>query len=217
VAAQIGVLPAELVAVAAEVADLEGCLACGTARQWLGLPWGLSPAEAGRTMRLAGRLGPLPALRAAFASGELSEGTVESLCRVATPENEARLIETARVATGAQLQTLVRDRQRVTDAAGDDDDPVAEPADGFGWYIDERGRYRWGGSSAADQGAAIVAAIDAAGGAIRTRRHPPPLAHPRLSTAPDDRAPTYRPASRLRGQMRKKARPTTDDSGMVPK
>ncbi len=72
---------------------------------------------------------------------------------------------TAEVATGAQLQTLVRDLERVTDTETDGDRPgedaVAEPDDGFRWYVDEGGRYRWGGSSAPDQGAAIVAAIDA--------------------------------------------------------
>ncbi len=161
-ASQIRSLQAELVGVAAEVRHLEGSLASGTVRQWLGLEWGLTPGEAARTVRLAERLSLLPQLRVAFAAGKVSEGTVELLARVATPENEGRLLATAEVATGGQLQTLVRDLQRVTAAGGSGEDPVAEPADGFRWHIDEGGRYRWGGSSAPDQGAAIVAAIDAA-------------------------------------------------------
>ena len=39
-------------------------------------------------------------------AGRLSADTVATLAAVGTPENEAALIETATVATGAQLQRL---------------------------------------------------------------------------------------------------------------
>ena len=159
VAGSIGALQAELVQIAAEIADLEGSLAAGTTRQWMAMQWGLTPAEAGRLARLADKLATLPQLRDGFAQGRLSEGTVDTLARVATPDNEARLLETATVATGAQLQTLVRDHRRIADAA------AAGPVpDSFGWHVDERGRYRWSGSSGPELGASIVAAVDAARG-----------------------------------------------------
>ena len=102
-----------------------------------------SPSDDARLDELA----TLPQLRDCFARGRLSEGTVDTLARVATPDNEDRLLDTAAVATGAQLQTLVRDHRRI--AADGDDVPAARSVpDTFGFHIDERGQYRWRGSSA---------------------------------------------------------------------
>ena len=112
VAARIAALQGELVGIAAEVASLSGRLAGCTPRAWAAWQWGLAPAEAGRTFRLADRLDDLPELRGELTAGRLSELTVDALASVATPENEARLVETAREASGAQLQSLVRTMRR---------------------------------------------------------------------------------------------------------
>ncbi len=158
-ASSISALQAELVTIAAEVRVLEASLAAGTAREWIALQWGLTPAESARTLRLARRLADLPVLSGEFASGSMSEGTVDLLARVATPANEDRLVDTARVASGSQLQTLIRDMKRAEAATSPDD---GEPApDTFRWYIDDRGRYRWRGSMDAALGAPIATAIDA--------------------------------------------------------
>ncbi len=163
VASQISALQGELIDIAGAVRRLEGSLAGGTAREWIALEWGLTPAEAARTVRLAGRLSDLPELSAGLASGRLSEGTVDLLARVASPANEARLVETARVATGAQLRTLVGDMKHAAAAAAvAGGGPEPDRPDTFAWHIDETGRYRWRGSTSADLGAPIAAAIDAA-------------------------------------------------------
>ncbi|HVN51161.1 MAG TPA: HNH endonuclease, partial [Acidimicrobiales bacterium] len=160
VASQIAALQAELVSIAAEVKALEGSLVTGTAREWLALQWGLTPAESGRTMRLAQRLGELEDLPVAFAAGLLSEGTVDLLARVATPANEAELLATAEVATGGQLQTLVRDFQRVEET--DETAPLPEELESLAWWVDERGMFRVRGRLAPDRGASLASAIDAA-------------------------------------------------------
>jgi hypothetical protein len=54
------------------------------------------------------RLAELPALRAACGRGELSYSQVRALARVATPELEPLLLETARHATAAQLERVLR-------------------------------------------------------------------------------------------------------------
>jgi len=160
VASQIAALQAELVSIAAEVKALEGSLVTGTAREWLALQWGLTPAESGRTMRLADRLGKLTHLPVAFAAGQLSEGTVDLLARVATPDNEVELVATAELATGAQLQTLVRDYQRVDELTHET--PPVEVPESFDWWVDERGMFRVRGRLAPERGSGLATAIDAA-------------------------------------------------------
>ena len=112
-AARIAALQAELVEVATELRGLDGHLSGATPRAWAAWQWGLTPAEAGRTFRLSERLGGLPRLRAELAAGRLSEQAVELLTGVATPENEAVVVEVAHQATGAQLVSLVRTMRRV--------------------------------------------------------------------------------------------------------
>ena len=52
--------------------------------------------------------GTLPAIDAALKAGKLSYAKVRALSRVATPETEAKLLEVALYATGAQLERLCR-------------------------------------------------------------------------------------------------------------
>jgi hypothetical protein len=118
VAAEISRLQARLVELAAEAASLQGRLVGMTPRAWVTWRFGLTPAEGGRVMRLADRLPALPKLADAFESGQLSEGVVDTLARAATPATEAQLLDLSTVATGAQLQILVRDHQRAGSSAG---------------------------------------------------------------------------------------------------
>ena len=68
----------------AEAADVEAC----TAREWIRI---------GRLLRT------LPAIAAAFADRELSYSKVRALTRLATPDNEAELLEVARNVTASGL------------------------------------------------------------------------------------------------------------------
>jgi len=59
-------------------------------------------------VRVARALGTLPRIDAALRTAKLSYAKVRALTRVATPENEERLLALALVATGAQLERLCR-------------------------------------------------------------------------------------------------------------
>lgn len=81
--------------------------------QWLSWRTGIGPGAAREKVRVARALATLPGLSEAMARGELSFSKVRALTRVATPENEAELLEVARHATAAQIVTLVRSWRRV--------------------------------------------------------------------------------------------------------
>jgi len=86
-----------------------------TCADWLAWRIGLAPGAAREKVRVARALGRFPAIDAAMASGRLSYAKVRALTRVATPTNEARLVEIALAATGAQLERLCRRFRRLID------------------------------------------------------------------------------------------------------
>jgi hypothetical protein len=79
---------------------------------WLAWRIGLDPATAREKVRVARALGKLPAIDEALRVGKLSYAKARALTRVATPETEAKLLEVAVVATGAQLGRLCRGYRR---------------------------------------------------------------------------------------------------------
>lgn len=83
----------------------QGAVSCA---HWLSWRIGLDLATAREKVRVARALGALPAVDAALAAGKLSYAKVRALSRVATPSNEATLLEMALSATGAQLERLCR-------------------------------------------------------------------------------------------------------------
>jgi hypothetical protein len=83
----------------------QGAVSCA---HWLSWRIGLDPATAREKVRVARALGKLPAIDAALKSGKLSYAKVRALTRVASPETEAKLLEVATFATGAQLERLCR-------------------------------------------------------------------------------------------------------------
>ena len=88
--------------------------------RWLAFRCGISTREARELLRTADALEDLPALRAAFRSGELSVAKVRALTRVATPESEAALLDLAAALTASQLERAVRAFRRVrADQVGD--------------------------------------------------------------------------------------------------
>jgi len=79
---------------------------CRTCAQWLSWHCGMD-VRAGR-VRVARALEELPAITAEFAAGRLSYSKVRAITRVATPANEAELVELATTATAAHLERVVR-------------------------------------------------------------------------------------------------------------
>ncbi len=82
----------------------EGFTSCA---HWLSWRTGVSPGAAREKVRVACALRKLPTLRTALRRGQLSYSAARAITRVATPETEAGLVETARHATAAQLERLV--------------------------------------------------------------------------------------------------------------
>ncbi len=159
IASQISRLDAQLVAVVEELQEHDDEHWGMTTRQFIAWRFGLTPAEAGRTCRLAQRLRPLPQLTAELSEGRLSADTVATLAAVATPENEAAMIETATVATGSQLQTLIRAYKQ--NATPINDDAPEEPVlDTLSFTVRE-GRWKLRGDLAPALGAQVEAALRA--------------------------------------------------------
>jgi hypothetical protein len=83
---------------------------------WLTWRIGLDAGAAREKVRVARALGALPAIDRVFGEGRLSYAQVRAVTRIATPENEARVLEIALAATGAQLERICRGFRRATDA-----------------------------------------------------------------------------------------------------
>jgi len=94
-----------------------------TCAHWLNWRTGLDLGAAREKVRVAKALGDLPKISQAMRRGEVSYSKVRALSRVATPENEAELLEFALVGTAAHVERLVRAWRRVDryEAMGQDD------------------------------------------------------------------------------------------------
>lgn len=83
----------------------QGARSCA---DWLSWRVGWSGTTAREHVRVARKLGELPAIDAALQRGEVSYCKVRAITRVATPANEQMLLEDARLTTGAQLDKICR-------------------------------------------------------------------------------------------------------------
>jgi hypothetical protein len=90
----------------------QGCVSCA---HWLSWRIGLDLGTAREKVRVARALGTLSKIDDALGRGVLSYAKVRAVTRVATPENEERLLEIAVATTGAQLETVCRRFRRVLD------------------------------------------------------------------------------------------------------
>jgi hypothetical protein len=84
---------------------VEGAL---SAAHWLAWRVGMDQGTARERVRAARALGDLPLIDGALRTGELSFSKLRAVTRVATPENEAELLELARLSTASQLETICR-------------------------------------------------------------------------------------------------------------
>ncbi len=93
----------------------QGAKSCA---HWLTWRIGWTDSTAREHVRVARKLGELPLLDDALRRGAVSYAKVRAITRVATPANEALLLEFALHTTGAQLEQICR-RYRTTQAATD--------------------------------------------------------------------------------------------------
>jgi hypothetical protein len=194
-------LEADLIAVASDLAAAEcrflGMIAEFDRRQgwavhgvvscahWLSWRCGLSLATARDRVRVARALESLPKVVESFEKGELSYARARAIVRVATPENEEALVETARSSTGAQLERICR----ATKVAQRSDEPsrVQESRRSVSWHWDDDGMLILRARLDAEEGAAVIAALEAAQAAQWNDRDE---AEAETSRAPDGAADT---------------------------
>jgi len=83
----------------------QGALSCA---HWLNWRCGIALGAAREKVRVAHALGGLPLIDDALRLGQISFSKVRAMTRIATPENEAQLLELARHSTAAQLEKICR-------------------------------------------------------------------------------------------------------------
>ena len=142
-----------------------GAWGCNSCAHWLSYRCGLSPAAGREQVRVARALPELPAIRAAFGRGELCYSQVRALTRIASPETEADLVVVARHATAGELEVIVRAYRGLL--------PSTAPGSRYlHCRHDDDGSLLIQARLPADEGALVVAALEAGRDAIRAARRP---------------------------------------------
>ncbi len=140
---------------------------------WLTVRTGLDMGTAQAKMRAAHALIRLPLISAAMGKGELSFSQVRALARVATPENEAELLDHARGATTAQLEKMVRAWRKGSRLDEAERERECHAARSFSVFPDDEGMYVVRGRLTPEVGALLMRAVEAASDAqFRERRVP---------------------------------------------
>jgi hypothetical protein len=142
---------------------------------WLSWRTGIGLGAAREKVRVARALGGLPRLGAAMARGGLSYSKLRAVSRIATEDNEARLLEFALEATAAELERLVRvwrRADRLEEARGSTrpDEPTESEREArrrerreLSLYVDVDGTYVVKGRLEPEAGALFRKALEAAG------------------------------------------------------
>ena len=128
-----------------------------TPAEWLNIYCGISAGAAREKVRTALALKSLPLITEAFRSGEISYSKVRALTRVATPEREDVLLETALSCTASQVERIVRGCRRIEHL---DDAELNRESRHLDCYWDEAGNLVLRGRLPAEQGAILKVALD---------------------------------------------------------
>jgi len=101
---------------------VQGALSCA---HWLSWRVGWELVTARQRVRVANKLAEFPAIDDALRRGEVSYSKVRAMVRVATPANEALLLDHARLMTAAQLEKLTR-KYALVQRHGEDPHPTGD-------------------------------------------------------------------------------------------
>ncbi|MFP5352715.1 MAG: DUF222 domain-containing protein [Actinomycetota bacterium] len=127
---------------------------------WLAWAAGMKPSTAKAHLRVADRLESLPQIRESFRAGELSFDKTDQIARIATPETEASLLMWAKHGTASQLAQIGSGFRKAT--ASHDGTDAAHLRRHLSYYFSEDGTFRMRAQMAADQGAIVASALEAA-------------------------------------------------------
>lgn len=138
-----------------------GWISCA---HWLSWRTGMTTGTARERVRVARRLAGLPLTSAEMEGGRLSWSKVRALTRIATDENEDRLVEFALNHTASQVERFVR-AWRSAEAAADAWDDHSEIATRryLNVQVREDGMYRVRGWLTPEVGTLLMRALEAAG------------------------------------------------------
>ena len=137
----------------------EGFRSCA---HWLNWRTGLDLGAAREKLRVGAALADLNHLSAAMACGRLSYSVVRAITRVATPDNEARLVAVACCATGAQVERLVRGWRQADQEAQPDAEQMRLARRTLSTRVDEDGMVLLRGRLTPEVGAVLLRALEAA-------------------------------------------------------
>jgi len=151
--------------------------------EWLSWRTGTAPGAAREKVRVARALVTLPALSNSLRTGQLSYSAARALTRVATPQNEAELVETARHTTAADLERLVagwKALDRALDVEGERERHRQRAL----WVVpDANGSWRVQGRLDPEVGALLCRALEAAAEALYAGDAPDPESDPEARRA----------------------------------
>ena len=137
----------------------EGFRSCA---HWLNWRIGLDLGAAREKLRVATALADLNHVSAGMACGRLSYSMVRALTRVATPDNEARLIAVACGATAAQVERLVRAWREADRAAQPDAEKLRLARRALSTRVDDDGMLVLRARLTPEVGAVVLRALEAA-------------------------------------------------------
>ena len=127
---------------------------------WLNFKCGMGMNAARERVRVARALAQLPKISAAFEAGTVSYSKVRAMTRVATAESEDFLLNIAKHGTAYHVETLVRKYRRVQRQRDLDTVNAVHVTREVTYYWDEDGALVFHGRLPAEQGAAILKALE---------------------------------------------------------
>ena len=142
-----------------EVWAAQGALSCA---HWLGWACGIDTHTAREKVRVARALAELPLLSEALAKGELGYSKVRALTRIATPDNEADLLDVGLHGTAQHVETFTRLYRRARRAEETEQANAQHENRGLTFWYEDDGTLVLHGRFPPDVGARILGALDAA-------------------------------------------------------
>ena len=135
---------------------------------WLHWRTGLALGAAREKVRVARALGDLPLLSDVMRRGQLSYSKVRALTRVATPDNERRLLGFAECAPASYVERLARAWARVDRQAEAADERRRHERRNLNTWVDDDGMLVIRGRLSPEVGAVVRRALEAASDRLRT-------------------------------------------------
>ena len=129
---------------------------------WLHWRTGIDLGAAREKVRVAKALAVLPQISAAMQCGAVSYAKVRAVTRVATPENEAQLVDVARCGTAAHVGRLVRAWRRVDRVEAAREAEARHLARHLTTWVDDDGMVVLRGRLTPEVGAVVQRALEAA-------------------------------------------------------